>query len=143
MGGTVDRRLTVLDTDKCVGCQLCMFACSRRFGVGGFSKSAIRVKSVGGVERGFIVIVCRACPDPPCMKVCVVNALSLRKGGGVMLNPSKCIGCGRCVDACPLKAVFWDNEADKPNICIHCGYCANYCPYGVIGLREVEQHATR
>ena len=136
------RRLTVPDVDKCVGCQLCMFACSRRFGEAGFSKSAIRVKSVGGVERGFTVIVCRACPDPPCMKVCVANALSLRKGGGVTLNPSKCIGCGRCVDACPLKAVFWDNDANKPNICIHCGYCANYCPYAVIVLREVEQHET-
>lgn len=131
-------KLSVIDIDRCIGCQLCMFACSRRFGEGGLAKSAIHVKSIGGVERGFTVVVCRACPDPPCMKVCVTSALTLRKGGGVILNPSKCIGCGRCTDACPFGAVFWDEEANKPNICVHCGYCTNYCHYDVIRLRRID-----
>ena len=130
-------RLSIVDIQLCVGCQLCMFACNRRYGSGGLAKSAIMVRSSGGFERGFVVITCRACPDPPCLKVCPVDALSLREGGGVILERSKCIGCKLCVDACPVKAVFWDQIENKPNICVHCGYCVDYCPYDVLELREV------
>jgi carbon-monoxide dehydrogenase iron sulfur subunit len=131
------KRLAVLDADRCVGCQMCMFACNRRFSSGGYSKSAIHVRSVGGVEKGFTVVVCRACEDPPCVKTCPTDALRKRVGGGVLLDPSKCIGCGRCIDACVIGAVFWDEEKNKPIICVHCGYCTRYCPYNVIGLEEV------
>jgi carbon-monoxide dehydrogenase iron sulfur subunit len=132
-------RLTVVDADRCVGCQLCMFACNRRFGEGGLAKSAIRVRSAGGFERGFVVVACRACSDPPCMKVCPVDALEQRKGGGVVLNAGRCIGCHRCVEACPMHAVFWDEEANKPDICVHCGYCVGYCPHEVLAMKEAEQ----
>jgi Fe-S-cluster-containing dehydrogenase component len=115
-------RLTVTDADRCVGCQLCMFACNRRFGEGGLAKSAIRVRSAGGFERGFIVVACRACPDPPCMKVCPVEALEQRRHGGVVLKASKCIGCHRCAEACPMHAVFWDDERARALACPENGY---------------------
>ncbi len=134
----VAKRLSVVDVDLCVGCQLCMFACTRRFGEAGISRSAIQVRSAGGFERGFIVSVCRACPDPPCAKVCPTNALVLRKPGGVTLIPSRCIGCKNCVEACPLGAVSWDEEVNKPAICVYCGYCADYCPYGVLKLEPLR-----
>ena len=132
------RRLVVRDVDRCVGCQLCMYACNRRFGDAGVGKAAIHVRSAGGIERGFVVIVCRACPDPSCSKVCPVGALAVRKGGGVLLDSSKCIGCGLCVAACPLGAIFWDDEENKPIICVYCGYCVNYCPHGVLAMEEVR-----
>jgi Fe-S-cluster-containing dehydrogenase component len=133
------KRLVVVDTNKCVGCGLCMLACSRRFGVAGYNKSAIWVRSAGGVERGFTVIVCRACKDPPCARVCPVNALTVRRGGGVILSPSKCIGCGMCAEACDISAVQWDVDSMKPFICTHCGYCVDFCPHGVLALEEVEE----
>ncbi len=133
------KRLKVIDQDRCVGCELCMFACQRRFGEGGFGKSTIFVHSRGGMSRGFTVVVCRACEDPPCALVCPTDALQVRKGGGVILQSHKCIGCGNCRDACTIGAVFWDEEANKPAICIHCGYCAKYCPHGVIALVEKKK----
>jgi len=114
-----------------------MFACSRRFGDAGLASSAILVKSVGGVERGFTVIVCRACKDPPCARVCPVDALDVREGGGVVLDASTCIGCGFCTEACLYGAIFWNEEQNKPIVCVYCGYCADYCPYGVIALEDI------
>ena len=133
------KRLSVIDSDRCVGCQSCMFACSRRTGNGGLENSCIHIQSAGGVRKGFEIIVCRACPNPPCAKVCPTDALVLREGGGVRLNPSLCIGCGNCAEACPFGAISWDNHNNKPLICIYCGYCASYCPYDVIALEEIKE----
>lgn len=130
------KKISIKDIERCIGCQLCMFACTRRFGDAGLGKSAIRVRSVGGIERGFTVIVCRACEDPPCAKVCPTGALIPRKGGGVLLNSSKCIGCQLCVDACLIGAIFWDDDTNKPIVCTQCGYCVDFCKYGVLEIEE-------
>jgi Fe-S-cluster-containing dehydrogenase component len=132
------KRLSVIDIDRCVGCQSCMFACVRRTGHGGLAGSCIGVRSAGGMRKGFTVVVCRACPDPPCSRACPVDALPVRPGGGVRLKTELCIGCGACVPACPFGAVFWDGAANKPLICVYCGYCAGYCPYDVIALDDLE-----
>jgi Fe-S-cluster-containing dehydrogenase component len=132
-------RLAVVDIERCVDCQSCMFACARRQNEAGLSSSCIGVKSVGGMERGFIVVVCRACDDPPCLKVCPTNALKPKKGGGVLLDAAKCIGCGHCRDSCIIGAIFWNDEINKPMICIHCGYCTQFCPHGVLKLEKKER----
>jgi Fe-S-cluster-containing dehydrogenase component len=129
-------RLTVKDVDKCIGCQSCMFACARRKGEAGLARSSIGIRSAGGMERGFIVIVCRACSDPPCARVCPTGALVPKEGGGVKLDITKCIGCGYCKDACIIGAIFWDDEINKPMVCTYCGYCAKFCPHEVMKLEK-------
>ncbi|MFH1919393.1 MAG: 4Fe-4S binding protein [Planctomycetota bacterium] len=135
-------RLAVIDPDRCVGCQCCMFACARKHEPG-LAKASIGVRSVGGMARGFTVIVCRACEDPPCARVCPVDALALRRGGGVGLDRARCIGCGHCRQVCVIGAVFWDDQAGKPMICVHCGACVPFCPHGVLELekQEAAEHA--
>jgi Fe-S-cluster-containing dehydrogenase component len=115
-----------------------MFACVRRLGRGGLDDVCIHVRSDGGIRRGFVVIVCRACYQAPCARVCPTEALVFREGGGVKFKPDFCIGCENCVVACPFGAVFWDSGANKPQICVYCGYCAPYCPYDVLTLEEFE-----
>jgi len=131
-------RLAIVDTERCVGCQSCMFACARRLGEVGLAETCLGVRSVGGMERGFIVVVCRAGNDPPCAKVCPTNALKLRDDGGVRLDTAACIGCRNCQDACLIGAIFWDEETNKPMICIHCGYCVKFCPHGVLKMEGKE-----
>ncbi len=133
------KRLSVIDVDRCVGCQACMFACTRRLGLGGLAHSCIHVRSDGGFRKGFVVIVCRACDDPLCARVCPTDALTVREGGGVRFHAERCIGCHNCEEACPFGAVQWNAVEDKPQICVYCGYCARYCPYDVIALEDLEE----
>ena len=129
-------KLAVRDAMRCVGCQSCMFACSRRSGNAGLSNTCIGVKSAGGISKGYNVIVCRSCENPPCATVCPTGALVPKEGGGVRLKSSKCIGCGLCKDACIIDAVFWNEKDNKPVICIQCGICVKYCPYEVLEFQK-------
>ncbi|WP_202318503.1 4Fe-4S binding protein [Archaeoglobus neptunius] len=134
------KRLEIKDIEKCVGCGLCMFACSRKFASHpeiGNSSSAILPVSLSGFERGATVIFCKACSEPPCAQVCPTGALKPKKGGGVVYIERLCIGCKYCVEACTLNAIF-EREDGKIAVCIHCGYCVNYCPHGVLEYREVK-----
>jgi Fe-S-cluster-containing hydrogenase component 2 len=89
------------------------------------------------MERGFVVVVCRACADPPCLHACPVGAIETAPVG-VKVRVERCIGCEACVAACAIGAVQWDEEGGKPVICVHCGLCARFCPYGVLALEEVD-----
>ncbi|MBQ7187510.1 MAG: 4Fe-4S binding protein [Ruminococcus sp.] len=42
----------------------------------------------------------------------------------------ECIGCGACVDACPVGAIaMGDGKAEiNADACIDCGSCAATCP---------------
>jgi len=65
-----------------------------------------------------------------------MDALARTEKRGIHLTEEKCTGCGRCVDACVVGAVFWNNEINKPMICIQCGFCVDFCPHGVIEMKE-------
>jgi len=105
-------------------------------GYAGMGKTAIHVKSVGGMEHGLSVVVCRACGDPRAPRCARRTRWSCARAEESFLNPSKCTGCGLCREACIVSAIFWDKEMEKPIICVHCGYCAKYCPHGVLALEE-------
>ena len=134
------KRLKIKDGEKCVGCGLCMYACSRKNSKSpeiGINSSGILARSLSGFERGATVIFCRACLDPPCSEVCPTDAMRSRKGGGVLFDEDLCIACGNCITACTISAIF-RREDGKPAVCIHCGYCVEFCPHGVLEFREVS-----
>ena len=126
------------EMNKCIGCFTCMNICSivNRQNHS-LTKSAIKVRTAGGMTSRFLAIVCLACDDPACMEACPSGALVKRKGGGVLLHPDKCIGCRRCESACIMQSVFWDDEENKPIICRHCGSCARFCPHKCLNMEEV------
>jgi len=59
--------------------------------------------------------------DPPCVEVCPVKATYKREDGIVLVNPTLCIGCGTCVNACPYDARYLNpvsHTADKCTFCV-------------------------
>jgi ferredoxin len=50
--------------------------------------------------------------DQSCVEVCPVDCIHFEEGADRMLyiNPVECIDCGACQPACPVSAIFPDNE---------------------------------
>ena len=48
----------------------------------------------------------------------------------VKVEKSKCVGCGACVDSCPVNALAMDGDAVKveADTCIDCAACTGACP---------------
>ena len=125
--------------NKCVGCLTCAIVCAvSNKDDHSIDKSAIKIRTTGGMTSRFVAIVCRGCKEPACWDVCPVKALKLRPGGGVILQEEKCSGCRRCVDACSVNAVVYDIDAQKPIICSHCGVCTTFCTHDCLVMKEVE-----
>ena len=59
------------------------------------------------------------------------------------INSEKCIGCGKCVQLCPMKNIsIRDNKAKAGNKCTMCYRCISKCPekaITLIGKNVVEQ----
>jgi len=125
---------------KCIGCFTCELICAAMNKKShSLHKSAIKIRTYGGVSGKFVESVCHACNDPACAVACRCDALTPRKGGGVTLDTHKCIGCRRCMKACSVNAVFFDEDAKLPIICSHCGVCARFCPHDCLYVEEVAE----
>ena len=130
--------LKSIDMNKCLGCFTCMSVCAVTNKKNhSLVKSAIRVRSSGGMTSGFISIVCLGCEDPACLEVCPSYALEKRPGGGVLVKEDMCISCRKCEKACIMRAINFDEETKKPIICRHCGVCARFCPHDCLQMVEV------
>ena len=128
------------EMNKCLGCFTCMNVCSTVNQKNhSLSKSALKVRTTGGPTSEFVAIVCLGCKEPACMEVCPSYALEKRPGGGVLVRREKCIGCRKCVPACIMRAINFDDETKKPIICSHCGVCTRFCPHDCLQMIDVEE----
>jgi len=59
--------------------------------------------------------------------------------GGLEWTKSKCIGCGKCAEACPNGAASFDKEKKEFSVflhhCTYCQHCALICPKNAIKVK--------
>ena len=54
----------------------------------------------------------------------------------IKIDQEECIGCGLCVDVCPLQAISLGNDKAKvdKDACTECGQCIDECPNKAISV---------
>ena len=122
------------DTDNCIGCQSCTFACKSRRGlpVGPLPNQVISVgpQMVDGQPRAaFVFMSCLQCDDPVCVAVCPNGAMQQRESDGIVwVDHNLCVGCKASILACPWGAPQWDPVAGRV---VKCDYCLDRLEAGL------------
>ncbi len=135
---TAPRWAMVMDLRRCIGCRACTVACKSENDVSlGRFRTVIQEKTWGkfpNTKKGFLPIMCNHCEGnkkdkvPPCVKECpeypgprkvfvTPDGKKIRYRGGatykrpdglVLIDSELCIGCGKCIDACPYGVRSFD-----------------------------------
>ncbi len=150
----------VMDLRKCIGCRACTVACKSENNVSlGRFRAVVQEKTTGtfpNTKKGFLPLMCNHCDGnkkdgvPPCVKACPEypgkrlayktpdgkkiryrgGATYKRPDGAILIDAKQCIGCGKCIDACPYGVRSFDpfvkagkepgkQAADKCDLCVH------------------------
>jgi molybdopterin-containing oxidoreductase family iron-sulfur binding subunit len=133
----MSRYAMVIDLDKCVACQGCSVACRFENNTPAMKPDeAIQGRSIRWndvfptvinpieetgeypyVNTRYMTRPCMHCENPPCIKVCPVQATYQDDDGLVRQNYDRCIGCRFCTVACPYgvryfnwQTPYWEEE---------------------------------
>lgn len=107
----------VVDLSRCKNARKCVSAC-QKWHYRPEDKEWLTVKLMQDSDNAapyWFPKQCFHCDNPPCVKVCPVDATFKRNDGLVLIDNDRCIGCKFCMAACPYSTrVFnWD-EPDMP-----------------------------
>ncbi|WP_319825017.1 4Fe-4S dicluster domain-containing protein [Thalassovita sp.] len=139
---STDRKLgLVIDLDTCVGCHACVIACkgwnTENYGaplsdqhpygdepMGTFLNRVHTYEVLADGKAAQTVHFpksCLHCENAPCVTVCPTGASYKRTEDGIVLvDESKCIGCGLCAWSCPYGARELDQAAGVMKKCTLC-----------------------
>ncbi len=143
----------VVDLGKCAGCDTCAVACKTANDIRlRVFRSSVRKYESGkypAVKRDYVPWLCNHCAVPKCVERCPVDMIDgelempsgkkvayraaatyQRPDGLVLIDDSRCTGCGKCVADCPYGARYLDpvkaaggdpkaKVADKCTLCVH------------------------
>jgi len=119
----------LVDTKKCGGCESCMLMCSLvHEGTANVNLSRIQITQnpFGKFPNDMEQVQCHQCPYPSCVDACPTGAMHVDAANGNVrtVDEAKCVGCERCVNACPFtpSRVQWNFEQQHA---MKCDLCAN------------------
>ena len=117
MGVPGRKWVMVQDLAKCDGCGKCTVACSRMHHIPP-DRQWIPVLVLRDAQLEapyYFPRPCFHCDDPPCTKVCPVNATYKTEDGTVLIDNDRCIGCRFCIAACPygVRCFNWGPPANS------------------------------
>jgi len=140
----IRREQLLVDPEKCTGCQQCLIACSmKHHGNVNPNLAMIKILRLESQELT-IPVICMACDDPPCIKVCPMNARVRQTNGTVVTNTDVCISCRACVYICPVGSPVVNPYTDQTMTCDMCEddeagpWCVIACREGAIRVCDSD-----
>ncbi|MCL1834641.1 MAG: oxidoreductase [Oscillospiraceae bacterium] len=124
-----------VDSRMCMACYSCFMACKDEHCA--FSSKLSAAQPMMGqkwidirewergdnsrrVKSASVPTLCAHCQDPACIKAAKDGAVYKRPDGIVIIDPEKSKGQKAIAEACPIKAVFWNEELEIPQKCTMC-----------------------
>ena len=102
----------VIDLSRCKNLKKCQSACNHMHQVHP-GQNWIKVSPMQDTEhtaKYWQPTTCMHCDEPPCVKVCPVDATFKRQDGIVLIDSDRCIGCRFCMAACPYSTRVFNWE---------------------------------
>jgi len=155
----------VIDLDKCTACQACVVACKVENNVPSpSSEDALKNRSIFWLKLiplrseesenqkvTFTPLPCQHCDNPPCIKVCPVNATDISPEGIVRQTYPRCIGCRYCTNACPYTVRYfnwfepdWPEQAEtylNPDVSVRPKGVVEKCTFCNHRLQQAKEKA--
>ena len=128
--------------NRCMGCEECLVACE---------------KAHDWETRGYVEVVdgyfpypmrCNHCQDAPCKAVCPADAIKRSATGAVVVETTRCIGCGSCALVCPFGVPYVSDRSGKVVKCDMCDdrvsrgedpICVAQCPKQALAFGEKSE----
>lgn len=116
-GGHLHHWVMIIDLNKCIGCDYCVYACQATNDVADDMQWNVRVVDKTSTGKYFhLTRNCLQCQNAPCVVVCPVGATYSRESDGlVVMNYDRCIGCRYCQVACPYDARRFNWKSREPD----------------------------
>ena len=102
----------VINLAKCKNLGKCQSACNHMHHVHS-TQNWIKIHSIqesADTAPYWQPTTCMHCDEPPCVKVCPVDATFKRQDGIVSIDSDRCIGCRFCMAACPYSTRVFNWE---------------------------------
>jgi Fe-S-cluster-containing dehydrogenase component len=105
----------VIDLSRCKNLKKCQSACNHMHHVHE-GQNWIKIHPMKDADHAasyWQPTTCMHCDEPPCVKVCPVDATFKRQDGIVLIDSDRCIGCRFCMAACPYSTRVFNWEDPK------------------------------
>ncbi len=107
----------VIDLSRCKNVKACQASCNHCHHIEE-AQNFVKIYPMQDAESTapyWQPTICMHCDEPPCVKVCPVDATFKRQDGIVLIDSDRCVGCRFCMAACPYSTrVFNWGEPELP-----------------------------
>jgi uncharacterized Fe-S center protein len=86
----------------------------KNLGMGSGSRAG-KMEQHNGGKPSVMCEVCKRCRQ--CIKICANGAISYDAEGYAVIDPDKCVGCGRCIGWCNFNAIANRNSSSNEELC--------------------------